>query len=559
MALRRLHGASGALKNVVPKLSEASRYLEQQFLGFQTTLEQLSNASRDLILHGQKVVTLASGREMGEVSFEEVFALLQGPLDYLSATHGGMEELAVGLRGSVEAIARLLQIELALEATVAPLQITQVMFRIQSAYLPGEHRQVFNSVTDEIVSLQRQIQSAFSEHVKVLTGLHSNLLEVVETLERQITTQGRKVQEKKDELSRYLAMLTAEIRQNADRDVELTAATHELGSKVGNAVVALQTQDIVAQKLEHASSGIDDVMKALRECEASNQPECFARVTAMTRVEMAQLDGVISELNNSDRSLQQVFNGITRLLEKLNGDTLMLKEFKEMTASTSGSVQGLLESLEEVRQMVAATLATTRMAEDSVLPVRTATEGLTNTVQAVAHEMHLIALNAQIQSIQMGEGTGLDVLAAHSTEVSQATTKISMEVASKVSEVATALVGHSDRLSALRGDGEKQQAELDEKGRVQDAALHRFRDQTLAEFLATGQALDVARDLGAKISTLLDMAPALDDIAAVRFQVDGIQPETWCTSLNASTRWSPSAGCMQKPWGRPWMLLRHRQ
>lgn len=80
LALGKLNGASADLRRVLPKLPQASSYLEQQFLNFQTALEQLSDASRDLIFHGQKVVTMASGREMGDVSFDSVFALLEAPL-----------------------------------------------------------------------------------------------------------------------------------------------------------------------------------------------------------------------------------------------------------------------------------------------------------------------------------------------------------------------------------------------------------------------------------------------------------------------------------------------
>lgn len=523
LALGTLSGSATQLRRAVPKLPRASRYLERQFLGFQKTLEELSSASRDLILHGHRVVKMASGAELGEISFSDVFALLEGPLAYLAETQSAMQELSAGLRGSVEAISRLLEIERGLEATVAPLQITQVMFRIQSAYLPSEHRQVFNSVTDEIVTLQGQIQSAFSEHARVLSGLHGNLLAVVEALERQRATHGQKVLEKRTALSSFLQALTEEIKNNALRDVALTGASEELGQKVGAAIVTLQTQDIVAQKLEHARGGIGEVMKVLADCEARHKVDCFARMTAMARIEAAQLDGVATELEQCGRSLQDASDGVNQLLAKLHGDTLLLKEFREMTVSATGGIQGLLESLEEIREMVGATLATSKMAEESVLPVRTATEGLTNTVQGVAHEMRLIALNSQIQAIQMGEGTGLDVLAAHSTEVSQSTTRISEEVALKVAEVASVIAAQSDRLSALREAGQRQQDELEQKGQLQEAALHRFRDATLEEFRATGAALDRARELGAALAGGIDVQPAVDDIRTLRAAVWNLQ------------------------------------
>ncbi len=264
VALRKLAKASGELHRTMVNFPEATSYLERQFLAFQQTLEQLSSASRDLIFHGQNVVNMASGQEMGDISFAAVFALLESPLDYLASTQDGMEELAAGLRSSVDAIRRLLHIEKSLEATVAPLAITHVMFRIQSAYLPGESRQVFNSVTDEIATLQQQIQSAFSEHVRALSQLHGNLLQVVETLENRMATQGRKVKEKRSALSRFLVELTKEIKNNAERNVELTGASQVLGGKVSQAVVTLQTQDIVAQSWSTPARGLRKCLRPSR-------------------------------------------------------------------------------------------------------------------------------------------------------------------------------------------------------------------------------------------------------------------------------------------------------
>jgi len=42
----------------------------------------------------------------------------------------------------------------------------------------------------------------------------------------------------------------------------------------------------------------------------------------------------------------------------------------------------------------------------------------------------------------------------------------------------------------LRQAGQRHQAGLEEQGKRQESALHRFRDQTLEEFRSTGAALD---------------------------------------------------------------------
>ena len=519
LALDELNQSAAELRVQLDQLPEISQFLERQFLGFQTTLEQLSGASRDLIDHGQSVVRLASGQETGDLSFESVFATLDSPLKYLATAQEAMEELLAGLRNSLDAISRLLNVQRMLEATLAPLHITQVMFRIQSAHLPSEATQVFNAVTEKIEMLQRQVQSAFSEHGRVLAAVHSNLVEVVAALENQMATQGRKAAEKRLAFSEVLSTLLEDINRNAQRDVALTSATQELARLVSGAVMALQMQDIIAQKLAHGSEGIRDTLKALSEIAPARGETRFQTVTTIARIEAAQLDAVLSDLSKCDGALREAFGGISGLLEQLNSDCLMLKEFREITASTNGTVQGLLDSLEEVREMIAATLGTILLAEKSVQSICSATEGLTSTVDGVAHEMRLIALNAQIQAIQRGEGTGLDVLAAHSAEVSQAITTISADIASKVIEVANSVADHSERVRALRQAGQQTQEELALASDLQEAALHRFRDRTLDEFIATGTALDKARDIGDGILSLLDLGGVVAPIERLRDSV----------------------------------------
>lgn len=520
LALRELGGSTGTLQIRLDKLPDVSRHLEKQFLSFQDTLEKLSAASQDLITHGQAVVQMASGQDTGEVSFEAIFAVLRRPLDYLSATDAAMQELVNGLRRCLDTMHRLLDVQNTLEAILAPLQITQVMFRIEAANLPSESKQVFEAVTEKMGVLQRQVQSVFTEHARVLAELHGNLRSAVEALEERMADQGHKTLEKRNELDAYLARLLEQIQRNAQRDVALTGASQELRALVGKAIMALQMQDIIAQKLEHGRSGVREVLDAFTACTPARQNECLETVTALTRIEAAQLGAVITDLHNCDRSLHEAFGGVASLLEKLNADCIMLKEFSEITASTNGSVQGFLDSLDEIRQMIAGTLATARLAEESVSSVRDATAGLTSTVDGVAQEMRLIALNAQIQAIQRGEGTGLGVLAAHSAEVSRSVTVISTEIASKVQEVAQSVAEQSDRMHAVRTSGEAQQQQLQQASEQHEAALHQFRDRTLSEFRATGAALDTARSLGAGIVDLLELGGAIEQIGQLRASVD---------------------------------------
>ncbi len=506
-------------------LDEVSKSLENQFLGFQQILSELAHASGDLLDHGQQVVNMASGRDTGALSFDSIITLLQSPLEFLAAAHSGLRELAVELRGSLTLISRLLDVERDLDATVAPLRSTQIMFRIQAAVLPADFRQAFEVVTGELGALQREIQSAFSEHVHVLEGLRRQLEDVVAALDDQIATEGDKIAAKREGFARFLEELSEEIRTNAEREVELTLASKALKAKVNSGIVALQTQDMVSQQLAHARDGLLDLFGAIED-RAFESKGGFRLISALVRVEINQLGAVNSELGDCDRSLQAIFAGISDLLETLNSDSLLLKGFSEITTSASGTIQVLLDSFAEVGEMISTTLAMTDLAERSIEPIGTAMGRMTDAVEQVAHQMHLIALNAQIQAIQMGERTGLDVLAGHTAGISQKITKLGAEVGASVTEVASAIAAHGEKLRRLREDGRRERARLESHGGEQERELHNFRDQTLDELTDTIDALDKARQLGVQIRAALQFDPAIAAVEGIRQQLEGVHAQS---------------------------------
>jgi len=91
----------------------------------------------------------------------------------------------------------------------------------------------------------------------------------------------------------------------------------------------------------------------------------------------------------------------------------------------------------------------------------------------------LIGLNAQVQAARVGQGGGLEVLSAHTSEISQATNRISERVAQQLDELAGGLAENVRAFEQLRLQAEAQQALVNSQGRGQEQELHAFRDAAL--------------------------------------------------------------------------------
>src|SRR5215475_7883435 len=94
-----------------------------------------------------------------------------------------------------------------------------------------------------------------------------------------------------------LDAIAEDISRNRARDVQLTRASGNLADEVNRAVIGLQAHDIVSQKLAHAEEGLEETLGAVELCH-TGAPHSLEKVAALARVEAAQMDAVVRELEH---------------------------------------------------------------------------------------------------------------------------------------------------------------------------------------------------------------------------------------------------------------------
>jgi hypothetical protein len=141
------------------------------------------------------------------------------------------------------------------------------------------------------------------------------------------------------------------------------------------------------------------------------------------------------------------------------------------------------------------TTALVAEANEAARPAGNIAASLTSALGELSINMRLVALNAQVRSVQITHVTGLEVLAVRTAEISNNITAVSREV--------------SERLVQLRAVTEEMFGMFDSlcrEGREREEAMD--RDQTLAVFQSISEAVEQVRRVAGEAQRQLAEIPA---------------------------------------------------
>jgi len=491
-----------ALTALKTKPLQIADQIGQRFLKSEGYLEQLTQASETLVSESEALVELATGQAEGRATVEETLELLKKPLEYLDRWRTGMELHIAELESASRVLGQLRNSEAILQATVRPLVFTQTMFRTESARLPAASRDVFSSLSAEIDSVQSRVRDTFSERFRLVASTQKSIDDVISGVRAQAGQLKQALITTTEQMTESVNTLLVEINRNATRDVQLEHTSQAIASEVGRIIVGLQTHDIVSQRLAHASTAIGEAGEILGG-RASDSPEIsgeLRRVYTSLQVQAAQIVEVARMLNSTEATLQDAARTVLERIEVLDKECLLLQEFKQVSAAADGTIQVLLEMIDDVRRLTGTAL---RVADDSrrqLEPIGTLASGLTGSVQQLSHEMRLIALNVEIQAVHIGEGTGLEVLAAHTSGVSFTTSCFAENLSADLKRLGGEISATVRSLESLTDNGHAQMKVLTETGSVQELKLHRRRDGIFLKLNHVGESSDLIRSIMASFS-----------------------------------------------------------
>jgi hypothetical protein len=294
----------------------------------------------------------------------------------------------------------------------------------------------------------------------------------------------------------------------------LLDATGGLGAEVAAMVVSMQAHDMVVQRLAHADRGLDVLGRKFEELERGTLRESrhkLANAAAIATLEAAQVGSAREQLHQASLALRENVGRVVNGVRRFDDDCVMMQDYGQSSAGASGTIQVLLDGIDEICTLVEETAEAARACSRPLEPLETLVDKLSQDIAATGEYMHRLALNFQLAAARYGAGTGLEVLAARMAVASHDVSRICAAADHDVRILA------GDVRQTLQGFGHilTESAYMRNlfTGR-ENEGLHHFRDATLSAFQKMGEFIDTARATADRMQSV-DLHRLSDEILPV--------------------------------------------
>ena len=479
-----------ALSEAAGRLGSLVDDLEERFLKAGTGLERHAEHTAQLIQRSERLLELVTGHAGGEQLIRCGMDTLAHGLDFIERCHRQTIDLQARLRAYHGQLEDMKRHEESLRSALAPLKYVQTLFRIESATLPVDVQSTFLGLTRDIEELFERFGQVFGEQYQNLARSRDSIGQLVGTIEGHAIRQQSTALEKRNQMRRTLDDLMTEVKESLGRDVTLVSVSRSINAGVGEVVVALQCQDIVRQKLQHIVSACGEIVgRPPSAGGAAVLPAGLQRgfVREAARIQVRQVDAILSDLADAQQRGRHGMERLVELAHRLDAESMNLSEFKSVTSAENGMVQVLLTALEEVRSMLSTIVEVQKETHRTLKPLSGMASNVTGVMRNLSGHIKLIALNAQIQAAQVGQGTGLEVLSENTTRISDEIYRLNEKASEDLDRLIAGLVGAVGESAALHSEAEQAHRTLGDEGRDLERQLHDYRDSTLSCFMAVGQ------------------------------------------------------------------------
>lgn len=455
--------------------------LESAFLELGQCLEPLSDQMTRLLDARQQLADLASGRIEGKALFEEAVEFLHRPLSHIDDLNSKHTELLELLSRCEERTGAMLRFQQEIRDILAPLSYVEVLFKVESASLGRDDSDTFFAVSDEIARMRHRVDETFEANYESLLKAHKTLAQVHRRQSREFVNHSELIASKRMGIDQSIGRLDDALSRNSHFDFHTKTLSDRLAERIGELVSALQMQDIVKQKCDHIMAGLSSLR--------SHQ----GMTPRMVDLAVNQLESVRKDVSNSSSTIGQGLDGVIEQALEIERFCMCQDGFDGMIASADGMVQILLDALSETEGIIEVTNSLITESHEAAAPAREVVLNISAALVELSINMRLIAINAQIRSAQVAEGTGLSTLAAHTAEISNSITRIGEKVAVDIDELRSDMKRMFELFDEFERAGQQHAELLDSESDTVKARLHRLRDRTLDVFNSIGEVVSAVQ------------------------------------------------------------------
>ncbi|HWE52039.1 MAG TPA: hypothetical protein VG273_19760 [Bryobacteraceae bacterium] len=494
------------------RLDDFAAGLETRFVHVSARLENLAGESAQLLDSSRKLLKYSLGHDDAS-TFQAAVAIMEKPLEFNEECLGITEKLDRNLALVAVRIGRLHRFRSALDASIAPLKILQTMFRIESAASSPEIQSLFTSLSAEIERLLFSMSTMIAREFEAIERTGATVRDVIARLEGVRFLQV-KAQARRSQIAESLQKLEAQIETNKEKDVRLIGATQAVAGKVAGMVAALQYQDILNQRLQHVLEGLGSLAERLQALRGNN---CIAELNFVrdaSKVESAHLEDVESVFGGAVETLRSSLESLAEEMGGLDRQCIRMDGVESSSAACDGMVQVLLDSIGENLELTELSSARSEEIFAVLEPIGSLLGNLTGSILELSARIRLIALNAQIQAAQAGDGSGLEVLSSQTRSIAEEIARIVTDIAAELAVLKEGLKSGLEDVEYTRFRSLEFLRFLREDGAEHEARLHGFRNRMLAELKRVGELITSVQTESRGLSASLDMPSAALSVVA---------------------------------------------
>ncbi|MCS6243052.1 MAG: hypothetical protein H2172_04225 [Opitutus sp.] len=544
----QLVGPFAEVTAATAELNQAMKAVETGFLEIGSILETTMDIERKLVDQSHRLVALSEGPDGGTAIIEQAAAHIWSGIEFAEASDRQVVDLIERLTATGQQIRASLPAQQNLTEALTPLKYVQVLFRVESATLPPEQQSIFLALNTEISRICERVETGFQEKFTIIASIGLRLEDAsARLLQRQVATR-QQLTSLRTQLEQSIGSVKADYAKNQARDLHVESIVPQVKRETGIVVMSLQAQDMLNQKLQHLHTILHEIGVAhdTMPSDRTGGGRTLRFIEQASGLVTAQLEVMTRELSEAGRQVGGGLGRIVQFMTSLNQDFGMKQEAQADDISIDGGIQNLIEALENVGKLIRASNDLVTETHRAIEPIRGMSTQFTVFMRDLTLDIHLIGLNAEVQSAHVAQGTGLEVVSARATEVSITTCRLSEQLATEIDKITNGLGDLIDSFGQVRAQTESFFAQLILETTADEDRLHSYRDRTIDILLQIGEQLPL---LDAQINTAVGhsdfSSSTVKQIEALHARVVALQTRA-ATTADAEGVTTDTTGLMDR-------------
>jgi hypothetical protein len=429
------------LKNEKEGLLALVRGMEAEFLTTGDGLMRLSRQLGDIQKECLSLTELTLGQNQ-DAAVQFAFQLLKKAEDLVLASYDQYDHVFATFNELQQRLAQASKQRDELMRVLLPLSFITMSFRIEASRHPPEVQQAFFTLADSVNRTVNDVRSTMERQFDELAAseriAHSLMLRI-----------SASIQEHRKEVTSTLAASRSQLRTLSDALISSGAGAKDLSrrnlavtSHINGLVMAQQCQDMASQRIGHVGEAMDKMCEHLgdgRSVKPATALEMRQFIFRAGQIQLHQVQNVFEQLNHAAgdlksgiESLRSDAGAAAELAVKVGGTALDAKVARQCQAGI-GEILGIVkQAVQKIADIVAA-----------FEPLQASFVDCTSKATALAGDVRLAGLNAQVFAIHAPDGATLEVLAGR-------VHFISAEVIQLVERLGAALDHTSEMVNNLR-------------------------------------------------------------------------------------------------------------